>query len=271
MTRHPEAAELIRKAWTDASQFHEISEKEVLERVAKRVSEVKGNPVVLLDLDSTLYEVGPRTIKILEEWLVEEKSRIPESIQKAFKNFSLAHIGYSVRDTFTALGIELSGPASSEAQAALESAKKFWGDRFFSSAYLQWDRPYPGAVSFTKKLHEIGAKIIYLTGRDEPGMGDGTRTNLIRDEFPWEKPGTHLLLKKSADLSDLDHKRDAAHEIRKQGELVASFENEPKNLVALYELFPDAMHVFLETICSDHGARACKGLYRIKGFEHSRS
>jgi hypothetical protein len=39
------------------------------------------------------------------------------------------------------------------------------------------------------------------------------------------------------------------------------------NLVALYELFPDAMHVFVDTVMSDRGAKAINGLYRVKGFE----
>jgi hypothetical protein len=97
-------------------------------------------------------------------------------------------------------------------------------------------------------------------------MGDGTRANLIRDGFPWETHRTHLLLKKAAHLPDLDHKKDAAQYIREHGTLVASFENEPPNIIALYEIFPDAMHVFVDTVCSDHPALAREGLYRIKGF-----
>ena len=108
--------------------------------------------------------------------------------------------------------------------------------------------------------------IVYLTGRDEPGMGDGTRAMLLRDGFPWETERTHLLLKPAYGLPDLEHKINAAQFIRAHGELVASFENEPPNLVAIYEQFPDAMHVFVETVCSDHAAPAGRGLYRIRGF-----
>ena len=173
------------------------------------------------------------------------------------------HVGYSVRDTLTAVGVTLD---ETELQPALEAVKRFWSERFFKSAYLQYDRAYPGAAEFTRKLHELGAEIVYLTGRDEPNMGDGTRAMLMRDGFPWDVERTHLLLKKEAHFEDLVHKKEAAQFIRRHGALVASFENEPPNLVALYDLFPDAMHVFVETVCSDHPAVVRQGLYRIQGF-----
>ena len=136
----------------------------------------------------------------------------------------------------------------------------------FSSRYLAYDRPYPGAVAFVRGLYDLGAEIAYLTGRDEPGMGEGTRSVLLRDGFPWAVERTHLLMKEAAHLPDLDHKKEAAHYIRRHGTLIASFENEPPNLVALRDLFPDAMHVFVDTVCSDHPAPAADGLYLIRGF-----
>lgn len=255
-----------------ACGFHDMTEAQVLGEVAKRVQKLRADagdrreahPLVLLDLDSTLYEVGPRTYRILREWTEGPESRAFSAVRDAVLRAEPWHVGYSVRDTLSAIGVTSETP---EFAPALELIKKFWAQRFFSSAYLQYDRAYPGAAQFTRKLHELGAEIVYLTGRDEPGMGDGTRATLLRDGFPWEVERTHLLLKKAAHLPDLDHKKEAAHYIRKHGRLVASFENEPPNLVALQEIFPEAMHVFVDTICSDHPALPAQGLYRIKGFE----
>jgi hypothetical protein len=148
----------------------------------------------------------------------------------------------------------------------MDSAKKFWASRFFTSRYLPYDTAYPGAAEFAQHLYEQNATLVYLTGRDEPGMGDGTRANLIRDGFPWEVPRTHLLMKAESRIPDIDHKRGAADYLKKHGELIASFENEPPNLVALYEKFPEAMHIFVDTVCSDHAALPGKGFYRIRGF-----
>jgi len=253
---------LIRKSWIAASQFHELQDHQVLEEVYARVQRTP-KPVVLLDLDSTLYEVGPRSHQIFKEWAVSSGSAQFPAIQKFFIEVLESHVGYSVRDTFQALKITDQHP---EFQDALDSARSFWSKRFFTNAYLKYDRPYPGASEFAQKCHELGAHLVYLTGRDGPNMGAGTQANLLRDGFPWEVERVSLLCKAASHLNDLDHKRNAAIFIRKQGELVASFENEPPNLVALYELFPQAMHVFMDTVYSDHGAYPYAGLYRITQF-----
>jgi hypothetical protein len=73
-------------------------------------------------------------------------------------------------------------------------------------------------------------------------------------------------MKKHASLPDLEHKLEAAKYVQTHGTLIASFENEPANLSALYHLIPEAMHVYVDTVSSDHSAMVCKGLYRIKGF-----
>ena len=255
-------AEFTRQDWISACEFHPLNEKEIFAEIDRRLSKHK-NALVLLDLDSTLYEVGPRTYAILKEWQESSAAAAFPEVRTALDSLKHDHIGYSIRDTFKLLGIDVESPKHVE---AFDSAKSFWGKRFFSNDYLKNDRPYPGAVEFAKQVYQAGATLIYLTGRDEPNMGLGTRQNLLRDGFPWEAERTHLLLKKSPSIDDLSHKRDAADYIRRHGTLIASFENEPKNLVALFEIFPDAMHIFVDTIFSDHAAAAGKGLYRIRGF-----
>jgi len=263
---------LSRDSWVQSCQFHSVSATEVFSEVTRRVLELNQSvsevpslrPLVLLDLDSTLYEVGPRTFRIVQEWLGSSHSSFFPEVTQAFRSLTENQIGYSIRDLFLTLRLS---PEKKSVQDAFHSLKDFWLERFFTTGYLPYDRPYVGAAQFTQNLHQLGAEIVYLTGRDEPYMGDGTRANLVRDGFPWGVERTHLLMKSDRNFPDLEHKKGAANFVRRQGALVASFENEPVNLVALYDLFPDAMHVFVETVCSDHEAPARKGLYRITGFE----
>ncbi len=262
-------AHKAREFWVTSSQFHPHGNAEVLKEVADRVEVVvqksgAGRPLVLLDLDSTLYEVGHRTLQILREWTQSPDAREFPKVRERLQQATLGQIGYSVKDTFSAVGLS---PAEPEVHAARDRVKAFWQTRFFTNEYLKYDQPYPGAARFAQNLHALGAELIYLTGRDEPGMGDGTRANLVRDGFPWERERTHLLLKPTFAEDDLTHKQKAADTIRRLGTLVASFENEPLNLIALYDLFPQAMHVFVETICSDREAAPGMGLYRISAFE----
>jgi phosphoglycolate phosphatase-like HAD superfamily hydrolase len=253
---------LTKAEWLKACHFHDLSEKEVLEEVATRIKKTP-NSLVLLDLDSTLYEVAPRSHQILKEWVASSESAEFSSVRKTLSALRSEQVGYSLKDTFAAIGLSLEIP---EVQKAWESAKKFWAARFFSHDYLQYDHAYPGAAEFTQKIYDLGTQIVYLTGRDEPGMGEGTRRKLIQDKFPWNVPRTTLLMKKHSSLPDLDHKLEAAKYVQTHGTLIASFENEPANLSALYHLIPDAMHVYVDTVSSDHSAMVCKGLYRIKGF-----
>ncbi len=251
-----------RQEWVSACHFHDLTQLEVLQEVSRRVTS-QVQPLVLLDLDSTLYEVGPRTYQIMMEWAQSTLGKAYPIAQRLILQMERRDIGYSVSDTFSKLGLKCEQP---EVIDAMNSARSFWNERFFTSEYLKYDRPYVGASKFSQELHRLGAQIVYLTGRDEPNMGEGTRANLHRDGFPLDLSGTHLLMKRDFHLVDLEHKKAAAEYIRRYGVLVASFENEPLNLAALYEIFPDAMHVFVDTVCSEDHASPCQGLYRICGF-----
>ena len=302
-----------RQSWVGACEFHALSVEEVLREVGRRVSEqvrLRKRPIVLLDLDSTLYEVGRRTHFILQEWAAAQSILNPvglsleisweplltpsagshtqgdthghshvhpqshPQVKAAILRLKHEDIGYSIRDTFSkidslagrALGSNGSHTTPAHLANAFEEVRNFWNDRFFTSSYLTHDRPYLGAVEFVRNLHALGAHIVYLTGRDEPNMGEGTRANLIRDGFPWDMERTQLFMKPLASMDDLTFKKQAASLVNGHGELIASFENEPPNVAALHELLPEVMHVFLDTVCSDHLARPRKGLYRIPGF-----
>jgi hypothetical protein len=253
--------ERSREHWIEASEFLDLgSDGEVLSCVLSRVRTEVRRPLVLLDLDSTLYEVQPRTHRIIHDWLASKASRTFTETRDALARVSEQHVGYSLKDTFQALQIDL---GHSPHEDAWRELKRFWAPRFFHDDYLPHDRPYPGAAEFCRNLYAEGARILYLTGRDEPGMGRGTRRNLERDGFPLE---AEYYLKSARAVEDLEHKVRVAREVATRGGLTASFENEPKNVVAIQGLIPDAMHVFVHTFCSDHPARPGRGLYRIRGF-----
>lgn len=260
---------MLPKDWIKSCEFHALSNLEVLGQVHDWIRREKSQssarpPVLLLDLDSTLYEVGPRSEQILKEWTQAPESREFTKIRERIAVMKRSEVGYSLLDTFTHLGLSVMDPTVEE---ALKSAMKFWGRRFFTNEYLDFDVAYPGAAEFVQTAYGLGAEVIYLTGRDEPGMGKGTRARLLRDHFPFEKERTHLLLKKAFELDDLDHKSNAADYVKEVGHLIASFENEPPNLVALSNIFPAAMHVFVDTVYSDRMAQPKPGLYRITGFK----
>lgn len=255
---------LSRKKWQSASHFHPLTEKDVLGFISDRVGQFKGarRPLVLLDLDSTLYEVGPRSLAIFEEWL-RESPEIPGDLRMALKNLAPSQMGYSIKDTLAAIGFPV---VTQEMESIAATLKAFWWNRFFSSDYLSHDKPYPGAVEYANHLYDLGAELCYLTGRHDGRMRKGTETNLVRDGFPYQTSGTSLVMRQDDESSDADHKSKQAARLAGQGFLVASFENEPVNLVSLAKLLPHAAHVFVDTVCSDQVAEPGKNLYCIRGF-----
>lgn len=261
------AAEKVRREWVQSCAFHPHSNHEVLNQVHEWIEKDRAQnplaPVLLLDLDSTLYEVGSRSFQILKEWVAAPESRAFPQVRDRLAEMKVSEMGYSLLDTFSAMGLSV---LDLGVEDALKSAKKFWGQRFFTNEYLAFDQTYSGAPEFVQKAYDLGAQIVYLTGRDEPGMGKGTRNRLMKDGFPFEKDRTHLLLKKSFELDDLEHKTKASDYVKRTGNLIASFENEPPNVVALSDIFPAAMHVFVDTIYSDRPALPKPGFYRITGF-----
>jgi hypothetical protein len=62
----------IRKEWIKNTQFFQDSNDEILRKVLDRVEAViaqKKLPIVVFDLDSTLFDVSKRSFEILKEWL----------------------------------------------------------------------------------------------------------------------------------------------------------------------------------------------------------
>lgn len=253
---------LSREEWISACHFLKYSDKEILSQVRRQVIE-QDNPVVLLDLDSTLYDVGHRSFHIFLEWADSRHSHPYPWIRDGLLKMTRDQMGYSVEDTLKNLKLW----DEKESQLASKDIQKFWFQRFFTNEYLSHDQAYAGASQFVNDLYALGSHIVYLTGRDEPGMGKGTRINLERDGFPHGLPKIQLMMKPLFHLDDLVYKKSVVEKLSETGRLIASFENEPPNVVAFSEQFPDAMHIFVDTVCSETPARVKHGLFRLKSYE----
>jgi hypothetical protein len=99
-------------------------------------------------------------------------------------------------------------------------------------------------------------------------MAFGTFDQLKAHGLPIERERTRLILKPKRHHDDLVFKAGAVKNLESVGVVVASFENEPKNLVALAEVLPpNAMNIFIESVSSDHPAPAGKNVFRISHFK----
>lgn len=236
--------------------------RKLLDGVHAAVVEVvkarKSQPVVVFDLDATLYDNRPRTLAILKEWARQPDEINTFAAQKVL-GLRIDQVEYLVADTLKNLGI-------TEA-ITIKRAVNFWLPRFFGdSAVLDW--PMPGGPAFVAKLYDAGAHIVYLTGRDAPRMLEGTIRSLQLAGYPIGLVRTQLIMKpRSVDLDDTAFKGQVVKHLRQSGTVVALFDNESGNVNMMRTRFPDAKIIFLKTAFDPRKAEPLKpGIRTIKDF-----
>lgn len=219
-----------------------------LAQVAERVTAAKGigrTPVVVFDLDHTLYDGRPRTLVILAEFA----ATLPAAQRKqadAIRRIPLQGVAYLLADTLRAAGVD--------DPKLIAAAEAYWKPRFFSDAYVDLDVPIAGAAAYVRDLWQRGALVVYLSGRNAEAMLTGTTASLQKWGFPVGVRGAQLVLKPTFAEPDDTFKQASLDHITALGSVVASFENEPGNLAAMASRWPDAAHVFLDTDFNPTGA-----------------
>ncbi len=213
---------------------------ELLRRILVRVGDhpAKPAPVVVFDLDATLFDNRPRTLEILMEYrdaIAAEDAELAD----ALLGLEVERIHYLLTDTLKDCGIYRAD--------LVKDISTFWHDRFFSDEYIGFDVPTAGAAEYVRACYEAGAVVVYLTGRDIPGMLAGTVAKLRDDGFPIAVAGTELVLKPDPNMSDEAFKRTALPTLDRVGDLLAFFDNEPANCNLAKAMFPHATVVLLET------------------------
>ncbi len=239
--------------------FGAVHEPRSLKVVRDRVTlEARAgkNPIVVFDLDDTLLEVRERMQRILTEFGRTAGKRYPAEAYH-FSRISFSQMRYSLEGSLAAMGVK--NPALAK------EAKEFWSKRYFTSAYCAKDVPVKGAVEYVNSLKRAGATIIYLTGRETASMGEGSRENLLRRGFPLGGKA-RLVTKPRREIPAHEFKQAALGEIKRQGSVVALFENEPKNLNLMAAMFPKALAIFVDTVRSEAPDVPVSSAYWVRDY-----
>lgn len=193
-------------------------------------------PVVVFDLDGTLFDNGPRTWQILVEFAEHAGER---ALRRALDELPRHGLPYLLKDTLARCGIHDA--------AMLERARAFWMERFFTDDHQRYDEPVPGAVRYARALFDAGATVAYLSGRDAPNMLIGCAAALRHHGFPVGIPRTAIVLKHAFEDDDLVFKRESLDFIEHLGDVQATFDNEPANCNLFCARWPAGLHFFVET------------------------
>src|SRR4051794_16785685 len=93
-------------------------------------------PLVVFDLDSTLFSTAPRNLRILREFVELHGDRHPRLVEMT-SSVGVEEMGWNVRDDLVRMGFD--------DEALLLELKSFWYERFFSGDYVVHDTPIAGA------------------------------------------------------------------------------------------------------------------------------
>lgn len=193
-------------------------------------------PVVVFDLDHTLFDNGPRTWQILTEFADETRN---DALRTALDALDRTGLPYLLSETLERVGFE--------DKALHDAAFGFWRKRFFTDEYQRYDLPLRGAVEFATETFRAGATLVYLSGRDAPGMLVGCAASLRQHHFPVGVAHTTIVLKPDFDTTDLEFKTEAVEYIHGLGTVVASFDNEPGNCNLFRRRWQGALTAFVRT------------------------
>jgi hypothetical protein len=194
-------------------------------------------PVVIFDLDGTLYDNRTRTLRILHAFAAGLEPAYASDSAK-IRALRVEDLGYLIEDTLRPRNV---------AEEVIERAKKRWFERFFTDTACADDVPVQGAVLFARRCHELGATVVYLTGRDIPGMLVGTIRTLRDDGFPIGIPRVEVVFKPTFEENDHAFKVRMLDAMDELGRVVATFENEPGNCNMFHRRWPSSHAVLIAT------------------------
>ena len=234
----------------------------ILDEILARIRSTKvarHTPVVVFDLDHTLFDNGPRTIILLREFalsvgetqLHQRLAAVPE-----------LGVPYQVSEVLAGVG--------EHRPEIVQAAHAYWLARFFTDDIQRVDVPVAGAREYANETFEAGATVVYLSGRDVPNMLVGCTESLRTHGFPVGLAHTVIVLKPNFEMRDLDFKRDVIDFLDTLGSVVATFDNEPANCNLFRRMFPNGVSVFLDTAMAPEAPPLDDGIPHIKDFRRSR-
>ncbi len=213
-------------------------------------------PVVIFDLDGTLYDNRPRTIRIVHAFA----AALPPAHDREaaiLRALGPGDLRYRLEDTLRPLGVS---------EAVIDQVKERWFRRFFTDTACADDVPLRGAAPFVQRCFRQGATVVYLTGRDIPGMLVGTVRTLRDDGFPIGQPRVELVLKPTFEEDDAGFKRRMLDPMSALGTVIATFENEPGNCNLFHHRWPDSHAVLIETQFAPGAPPLAPGCVRVPDF-----
>ena len=206
----------------------------------------RGECAAVFDLDSTLFCVSPRSQAILRELSIQDwfRQKFPDA-SRVLASVEILPTEYGIKSALVRSGVQ-------PTPGLVEQVVTFWRERFFSNTHMHHDLTYPGAQDFVRRVHEGGADVYYLTGRNESKMREGTMRNLTSWKFP-DVPLERVMMKLDSEEADHVFKERRLKDLSLNYKHIWFFENEPVIIHHVRRELPGVHIVFVE---STHSGKA---------------
>ena len=228
-----------------------------------RISQVRESgksPIMIFDLDGTLVEPHYRIYNIFVELAGE--LNLPDDAKSVIFDSNPDQYSYHPEETLENLGIS---------EELISKIMSSWLGYFLSNRFLQYDRPMKGGYYFVRNILSLGVKVVYLTGRDVPNMGEGTRQWLEKFNFLDRSGRTELIMKRDLSITNAESKHVACKEMNSSGEAVLVIDNEPKELEFMLNVFPESIGVLMDSPNSGIPAQLPPETFIIRQFKELNS
>lgn len=274
-------------AWVAASKFIKASAAQIMDQLEKRVVAMAASgkrPVVIFDLDSTLFNNGTRQAVIAHEFASAfANDPVIGSEAKKLAGFQAANTTFSNDAMVRSCGVDTSTELG---QKVFKAYDEFWRARFFDNGYVKHDTAYANAAAQVQRIYKATEKfpenlrvhVVYLTGRHkafttqdpkekpfEAGMEQGTRETIVRDGLPLDPSRVTLMMKDNFFEKDADFKGRVKAQVNALGEVVGAFDNEPGNVAVFVRDYPRCMPVLVYTIASEKLAQPVRNAFKFGG------
>lgn len=237
-----------------------MSKNNILRKVLEEAQQCGGSYVCVFDLDSTLICVRGRTQAILRSAPDYPPLRqICASQVDLFKNIEVYPTDYGLKQVLIRTGIQLSS-------SCYYDLSGYWSHCFFSNEFLKYDELYKGVYSYLSQLQKTNVEIMYLTGRSQKSMGEGTYKQIKSWGLPLKKR-EFLIMKQNSFTEDAVYKMNYVENLSKQYKKIWFFENEPTTINFISQHLPEVQLVFVDSVHS--GRQTLRKEFPSVGMDYS--
>ena len=207
-------------------------------------------PVLVLDLDeSTVHSAKRKTMSYIEQNRSALSTLWPHETEIAFRTFT-----YSGEKTIRGLSnqydsLELFAKMGVHNQDFIKKLDSLMISIYLSSDFIYLDSPYRGILELLNQVSLLKGKVYFVSSRFEASQMSATAENLKAKHLTSAFTHSYLVMRKT-DETSISFKTRAFRDIRLQlsdtDTVLMVVENEPENLNAMIDNFPDAIPVFVQ-------------------------